>query len=129
MITEAIAGFMQGTVKPILDKWIPDASERLKAEQFISASLVQLDLGQMEVNKAEAVSTSFFVAGWRPAIGWICGGAYAYTFVIQPFLAFILAATGHPVHELPKIDMGELSFVLIGMLGLGAMRSFDKTQK
>jgi hypothetical protein len=71
------------------------------------------------------------VSRWRPSIGWICGAAYAWEFVLQPLLSFILVAAGAPVEfsTLPKLNVSELSMVLMGMLGIGAMRSWDKTQK
>jgi hypothetical protein len=89
------------------------------------AAETELAKGQIEVNQAEAGSSSLFVAGWRPWIGWVCGVAFAYHFVVQPILAFILAATGHPV-TLPTFNMDALYTVLLGMLGLGSMRTFEK---
>ena len=130
-IAEAIYGAFSGILKPVLDKWIPDAKDRLEAEQAVMKGMLSLDLAQMEVNKVEAASTSLFVAGWRPAIGWICGGTYLYTFILQPLSVFLITAFGvHlDVAQLPKIDASELSMVLMGMLGLGSMRSFDKLKK
>lgn len=130
-ILEAVEGAFKGIIKPILDKWIPDAQERVLAEQLLFKASQDVSLAQIEVNKIEAGSQSIFVAGWRPAIGWICGATYGYTFILQPFLTFSLAALGSPVDptQLPVIDMSELSFVLMGMLGLGAMRSYEKVNK
>jgi hypothetical protein len=120
----------------LIDRLWPDATQRdaakLKlAEMHQTGELAQLaaetDIakGQIEVNQAEAGSSSLFVAGWRPWIGWVCGVAFAYHFVVQPLLAFILAATGHPV-TLPTFNMEALYTVLLGMLGLGSMRTFEK---
>ncbi len=125
-IVDAVSGAFSGIIKPILDKWIPDASERLAAEQAIWKASQDVTLAQIEVNKIEAGSQSVFVSGWRPAIGWVCGGAYGYHFVLQPFMVFVLQAFGNTI-LLPHLDIGELSMVLFGMLGLGAMRSFEKT--
>lgn len=131
MIGSTIAGILQGTVKPILDKFIPDANERLEAENLLLKSVLASDLAQAEINKTEAGNTSVFVAGWRPAIGWICGGAYAYHFVVQPFLLFCMTLIGYPInqHDIPHIEMSELSMVLFGMLGLATMRTYEKVQK
>jgi hypothetical protein len=120
----------------LIDRLWPDATqaaaaklELLKMQQ--TGELAQLTAetelakGQIEVNQAEAGSSSLFVAGWRPWIGWVCGIAFAYHFVAQPLLAFILAATGHPV-TLPTFNMDALYTVLLGMLGLGSMRTFEK---
>ncbi|NTU76221.1 MAG: hypothetical protein HGA90_00140 [Alphaproteobacteria bacterium] len=83
--------------------------------------------GQIDVNKIEAGSEKMFVSGWRPWIGWVCGAAFAYHFVVQPFLAFVLAASGHAI-TLPGFDMDALSTVLLGLLGLGGLRSFEKVK-
>jgi hypothetical protein len=109
-----------------LQKWIPDANTRSQAAQELSQQMALQVMGQIELNKAESQSQSLFVAGWRPFIGWVCGGAYAYTFVLQPFFVFILNACGVTLPPLPHLDWSELSFVLFGLLGLGAMRTYEK---
>ncbi len=85
-------------------------------------------LAQIEVNKAEAESGSVFKGGWRPFIGWVCGAAFAYHFVIQPFILFGVAVAGVQIPELPTFDMGSLMTVMMGMLGLGGLRSYEKKQ-
>ena len=117
-------------IKTGLEKWIPDANAREQAAAQIAAQVHAQTMAQIEVNKVEAASSSLFVAGWRPFVGWSCGSAYAYTFVVQPFLLFILTAVGVHVDiaQLPVLDMGEMGVVLFGMLGLGAMRSYEKVK-
>ena len=117
-------------IKTGLEKWIPDANAREQAALQLAGQLHAQVMAQIEVNKVEAASSSLFVAGWRPFVGWSCGSAYAYTFVVQPFLIFILtAAQVHvDIAQLPVLDMGELGVVLFGMLGLGAMRSYEKVK-
>lgn len=83
---------------------------------------------QIEVNKQEAASLSVFVAGWRPFIGWVCGSAFAWVFVLQPLGVFILTATGHKI-ELPTLDLGQMMPILLGMLGLGTMRTYEKVKQ
>ena len=83
---------------------------------------------QNEVNKAEAASDSVWKGGWRPFVGWVCGAAFAYHFVIQPLAIFVIAAYGMEVPSLPVFEMGQLMTVLMGMLGLGGLRSFEKTK-
>ena len=83
---------------------------------------------QIEVNKEEAKSRSWWIAGWRPATGWICALAMGYHFIIQPFLIFFLALFGMKI-DLPSFDMDTLMTVLLGMLGLGGLRSFEKHKK
>ena len=117
-------------IKTGLEKWIPDANAREQAAAQIAAQVHAQTMAQIEVNKVEAASSSLFVAGWRPFVGWSCGSAYAYTFVLQPFLLFLLTACQVHVDiaQLPVLDMGEMGVVLFGMLGLGAMRSYEKVK-
>jgi hypothetical protein len=82
-------------------------------------------LGNLEINKIEAASRSVWVAGWRPFIGWSCGFAMLYAYVVQPILTFGMAQAGYLI-ELPRVELGEMMPVLLGMLGLGGMRSFEK---
>ena len=80
---------------------------------------VKLLLGQMEINKTEAQSQHLFVAGWRPFVGWVCGSALAWNFIVYPTVTWAGV-------DAPMIEIGPLMTILAGMLGLGAMRSFDK---
>ena len=86
---------------------------------------LKLAQGQIAVNQVEAAAPSVFVAGWRPFIGWVCGMALAYKFVLAPMAAFVLAAYGHPV-VLQVLDFSEMSTVLLGMLGIGGLRTIEK---
>lgn len=81
---------------------------------------------QIEVNKTEAAHRSVFVAGWRPFIGWVCGTAFAYHFIIQPLLFLALTIAGKDLSALPEFDISALLTVLGGMLGLGGLRTFEK---
>ena len=130
MISEAISGFVKGTVQPILDKWIPDAKDRLEAEQAVMKGALALDLAQMEVNKVEAASASMFVAGARPFIMWVCGASLAYAVIGYTFLNWILAVvttySGHTFPVLPPVDTTVTLEILMGMLGLGGMRTYEK---
>ena len=114
----------------ILDKRVPDADTKAKLAHEIATMAErhahENALAQLEVNKAEAASTSLFKGGWRPFIGWTCGTAFAYHFVIQPLAVFVLMTLGEPVPDLPKFEMDALMTVLSGMLGLGGLRTFEK---
>lgn len=120
-------GAVSDILKDVADKIWPNPAERdqylLKAQELDN----QLAAGQLAINQAEASNSNLFVAGWRPWIGWVCGVAFAYHFVLQPLLAFIMAAFGHVV-PLPSFDMNALSTVLMGMLGLGGLRTFEKVK-
>lgn len=122
----------------LLERVIPDPDARAKAQLELVKEQNQQALKEIEfalradeaqtaINAEEAKSSSVFVAGWRPFIGWICGVAFAYHFIVQPFLAFAMASLGHQV-TLPVFDMDALFTVLLGMLGLGGMRSFEKVK-
>ena len=116
-------------VGDVLDRFFPNKEEKERAEREIAAKLTEhlakIDLAQLEVNKAEAASRNIFLAGWRPFVGWTCGMALAYTYVVQPILVFGLAHYGYWV-DLPPLDMSTMMPVLLGMLGLGGLRSFEK---
>ena len=85
----------------------------------------ELAKGQLEINKAEAQSRNVFIAGWRPFIGWTCGVAMAYNYVVHPIMIFTLAQLDYLV-AIPALDLSEMMPVLMGMLGLGGLRSFEK---
>ena len=114
----------------VIGRFLPEDKEAAaKAKREIEAeltkNLAQIDLAQLDINKAEGQHRSMFVAGWRPFIGWTCGVALAYTYVMQPILVFILAQSGYLV-QLPIMDLTVMMPVLLGMLGLGGLRSFEK---
>ena len=108
----------------LIDKLIPDPAARdaarfelLKLQQ--SGELAAM-LAQTEINKVEAANSSVFVAGWRPAIGWVCAMAMAYQYLLRPFLVAF-----NPALAFPGLD-DNLWQLLAGMLGLGGLRTFEK---
>ena len=121
-----------GPVAGLLDKFIEDKDQKnALAHQIATMSerhAQELAKGQLEVNKAEAASTSLFVAGWRPAVGWVCVLGMASNFVLIPMVNFILALAESTI-TVPLIDTSTMMPVLLGMLGLGAMRSAEKIKK
>jgi hypothetical protein len=90
--------------------------------------MAEINKAQLEVNKVEAGSTNLFVSGWRPFIGWTCGVALCYHFVLQPFLAFLLSSFGYQM-DLPVFNMETLTTILMGMLGMSGLRSYEKVKK
>ena len=128
-IQSAIAGVIGPIVSGFL-KFIPDKNKRAEAkEQLESQMLIGLTglvQGQLEINKVEAQHSSIFVAGWRPFIGWTCGFALAWSFILQPFLDWGLFMAGIDVAASPKIEIGPLMGILAGMLGLGGLRTYEK---
>ena len=114
-----------GPITGIVDKMVPDKDLREKLNHELSMSIHNANLAQIDVNKAEATHKSVFVAGWRPFVGWVTGVALSYHFVLAPLLQFGFALAGME-QELPEFDFSQLSTILMGMLGLGGLRTFEK---
>jgi len=121
-----------GPVTGLLDKFIEDKDQKAALAHEIATMgekhAQEAMLAQLEINKAEAASGSLFKGGWRPFVGWTCGIAFAYHFVLQPLLIFIFAYIGLETPDLPQFDVGTLLPVLGGMLGIGGLRSYEKTK-
>lgn len=110
--------------KTVVDKIWPDKSEQERAQLAAALQIVQ---GQLEINKAEAASPNVFTSGWRPFIGWVCGSAFAWNWIGLPVAVFASNYSGHPLQVSPA-DMSEMMPVLMGMLGLAGLRSFEKVK-
>ena len=119
-----------GPATKLLDKVIEDKDQKAKLAHELATMADKLaheqQLAQMAINKEEASSGSLFKGGWRPCIGWICGIAFGYHFVLQPVIVFIVVLIGMDIPELPSFDMGTLLTVLGGMLGIGGLRTYEK---
>ena len=111
-------------VAGLLDKFIEDKDEKNRIAFELSTMAErhaqELAKGQLEVNKVEAASKSLFVAGWRPCIGWVCAIGLFYNTILSNILGIWV--------DVPEIDTTLLVPVMMGMLGLGAMRSYEKVQ-
>lgn len=111
-----------GLVGKFIDKFVPDKdlAEKLKANASSQEFLGELSLlvGQLEINKVEAAHKSLFVAGWRPFIGWVCGVGLLYNVLIQPIFDIWF--------EMPEINPDLLYPVLLGMLGMSGLRTYEK---
>jgi len=127
-----ILGAVLPVIGTVLDRLIPDDAARAKAKVEMEAALLDAAnkgmLAQLDVNKVEAAHRSVFVAGWRPFVGWTCGAALCWHFVLQDLIVFAAAWAGHPIPLLPELDTDTLLTVLLGMLGLGGLRSFEKVK-
>ena len=119
-----------GPVSGILDKVIEDKDQKAKLAHELATMAdthaQQALLAQLEINKAEASSGSLFKGGWRPFVGWVCGIALLYHFILSPVILFVVALTGVDIPPIPEFDMGSLMTVLMGMLGLGGLRTYEK---
>lgn len=122
----------------LIDRLFPNQADKDKAKLELLAlqqsgqlkileSEVQLALGQITVNKAEAESTDPFRAGWRPFIGWVCGLGLGFQFVVRPLANWTIAINGSNTF-LPGLELETLMTLLFGMLGLGAYRTMEKTK-
>jgi hypothetical protein len=116
----------------VLGRFLPEDKEAAaKARQEIEAQLTthlaQIDLAQIAVNREDAKG-NWFQSSWRPFIGWSCGMALAYTYVLQPIAVFVLGQTGHLI-VLPTLSMSEMMPILMGLLGLGGLRTFEKFKR
>jgi hypothetical protein len=122
------------TLLPIVDKvldLIPDPNAKQKAQMEMQAALLEMSAKQAEqqskINEVEAQHSSLFVAGWRPMIGWTCAFAFAFIYVVGPIVVWIGAGFGYVIKP-PRFDADALLSLTLGMLGLGALRSFDKAK-
>ncbi len=113
----------------LVDRLIPDRAAAEKAKAEMEAALVKASneaaLAQVEVNKIEAGHSSVFVAGWRPAIGWVCAAGLAWAFVLAPVASWALVVLGIKA-ELPAIQFDHLFELVLAMLGIGGLRTFEK---
>jgi hypothetical protein len=134
-ILSKLLGGGVGPLMQIIDKVIPDPNAKREAQLKLleleqSGELrqleaeVQLALGQLAVNKAEAESGSLFKGGWRPAVGWICAFALGYQMLLRPVLAWISGI--YSWLPPPSLELDTLLTLLFGLLGLGAMRTAEK---
>ena len=128
--------------KSLIDRFFPDPEKKAAAQLELlkmhqTGELAELaaatDLAKLQIqtNIEEAKSSNIFVSGWRPFVGWACGISFAYSYVAFPFLQFLAYTFGteemvEQLTQLPKLELSDMMPVLFGMLGLGAMRSYDK---
>jgi hypothetical protein len=108
----------------IINKIWPDKSEQEKQQLAAAVMVVQ---GQLDINKAEAANPSVFVSGWRPFIGWVCGAGCAWNWIGLPIAKAAFMAFGHVLNVSPA-DLSEMMPLLLGLLGLGTLRTVEKIQ-
>ena len=120
-----IGGIFKDIREAITGEAIKDPTKIAEIEYKLDELENKLKLGQITINKAEATNPNVFVAGWRPFIGWVGGFALAYNFIVQPTI--IWYANFHNINiGTPTLDTGTLMTLVLAMLGIGGMRSFDK---
>lgn len=114
----------------LIDKLFTSDDERMAAKLKVLELEKSGELAQIAVNAQEAQHDSIFVAGWRPFIGWVCGLAFTWAFLLYPMLSFLVVALGitADLTLVPDLDLNAMMPVLMGILGLGAMRSWEKKE-
>jgi phenylpyruvate tautomerase PptA (4-oxalocrotonate tautomerase family) len=122
-----------GPATELIGKFVEDKDQKNKLAHEIATMAErhaqELAKGQLAINAEEAKSRNIFVAGWRPFVGWTCGLALFAHFILFPSADVITAYLGYDTPTYPAFDMDTLMTVLLGMLGLGGMRSFEKYKK
>lgn len=109
----------------VINKIWPDKSEQEKQE--LAAALTVIS-GQLDINKVEAAHQSTFVAGWRPFVGWVCGIALAYAALVEPLMRFVAQVVFKYAGQFPDINADITLQVLLGLLGLGAYRTYERVK-
>jgi hypothetical protein len=120
-----ISAVLTAPLFDLIDKLFTSDDERSAAKLKLLELEKSGELAQIGVNMKEAQSSNVFVAGWRPFIGWVCGAAFAWHFILLPVVTVILLGLGVPFIP-PAFEMQALMTVLMGMLGLGGLRTFEK---
>jgi len=119
-------GAVSDLANTVIGKIWPDKTEAEKQQLAAAVVVVQ---GQLDINKEEAKSSSIFVSGWRPFIGWVCGAACAWNWLGLSIAKFIaLAFFAHAI-DIKPADISEMMPILLGMLGLGGLRTYEKINK
>ena len=125
-VASGVGGLAKDIRSAITGEMSPESKAKLEELAQRGDQIAQQ--GQVEINKLEAGHKSIFVAGWRPFIGWVCGFAIAWNYLIHPLLSWVLVFTDIQATP-PKLSMTELFPVIIGMLGLGVYRTYEKAKK
>lgn len=116
--------------RTLLDRWVPDPAEKRAAEMELIRMAADGELkqviAQLEINAREAQHPSVFVAGWRPAFGWAGCAGFVYATIAQPLLAWY--ASVHTLPTPPELNLDLLWVVITGMLGIGGLRTFEKSR-
>lgn len=124
-----IGNVLTAAREAITGKKIADPIELAKIDLQLQKLDNALTNGQLLINQEEAKSSSLFVAGWRPFIGWVCGTALAFQFLVTPILMWICLILNIVIPVPPVLDLGSLMTILGGLLGLGTLRTFEKVKK
>ena len=120
-----IADSVIGVAGKVLDKFVEDKDLKTKLEAELKQQMISLELAQTQANIEQAKHPSIFVAGARPAIMWICALGLGWQFILAPISSWIII-TWYPMVTLPMLETGELTSLVLALLGLGGMRTAEK---
>ena len=124
-MSNAITESVIGVADKVLGKFVADKDPKMKLEHELKTELHRANLAQISVNKIEAEHKSIFVSGWRPSVGWTCSISMLYHFLLAPMIQFGVNIAGVDV-DLPEFDFTQLSTILMAMLGMSGLRSYEK---
>ena len=127
LISGGVLDKVIGLVGDYQDKKLTKEQLEYEIKTLAERQAHEIQLAQIDTNKEEAKSHSAFVAGWRPAMGWICVCGFGINFLVGPIATFVAGLMGSAI-IFPTLDLSEMLPVLFGMLGLGAYRTFEKKQ-
>jgi hypothetical protein len=136
-VNPLIVGGLFSAAEKLIERFFPDPEKKAQAQLELVkmqqtgelaelAAATDLAKAQIAVNAEEAKSASLFVSGWRPAVGWVCGLAFAYAAVIEPMGRFVAAVGFGYTGAFPVIDTALTMQILFGILGLGGLRTWEK---
>jgi len=128
MIGKLLAGDVIEAVGKVADGLFTSDEERLTHAEVMERLRQRPHLAQVAVNRTEASHRSTWVAGWRPAIGWTCAAGLGYHFILHPLLAWAVSIGDASISLPPDIDVGPLLTLVMSMLGLGGLRTFEKAK-
>jgi hypothetical protein len=132
-VVSILGGNLLGSVKDLVKEFHMSPEDKAKLElalmdreAAIRTAFMSADKDQVELNKIEAASSSVLVAGWRPALGWVCVFSLAYVWIVRDWLAWIIAATGSSLPAPPMVMQDAILELTLGMLGMASLRSWEK---
>ena len=131
LLSDLASGGIKGIVGGVadaVDRFVETPDEKAAIELKRAALDAEAQMRQMAVNQQEAAHRSVFVAGWRPAIGWCGAAAIAYAYVVQPLMVYGMALWAPHLLAPPPIDLSGLYPIILGMLGLGGLRTLEKAK-
>jgi hypothetical protein len=128
-VAEFIGKIASSGATNVLDSVANNIDQFVETKDEKREALQALAVAQIELNKEESKNRNVFVSGWRPFVGWVCAIALAYNFIVRDLMAWVILNTGEAITLPPALAMEHLMTILLGMLGLGGLRTYEKQKK